>query len=50
VLIGPALPVNLEVALIAVYAVAMVTSFPYVKLARVLRLPLWSGSSRRSAP
>jgi hypothetical protein len=27
--------------LIAVYAVAMVTSFPYVKLARVLRLPLW---------
>jgi CDP-diacylglycerol--serine O-phosphatidyltransferase len=41
VLIGPALPVNLEVALIAVYALAMVTSFPYVKLARVLRLPLW---------
>jgi CDP-diacylglycerol--serine O-phosphatidyltransferase len=41
VLIGPELPVNLEVGLIAVYAVAMVTSFPYVKLARVLRLPLW---------
>jgi CDP-diacylglycerol---serine O-phosphatidyltransferase len=41
VLIGPELPVKVEIAFIAVYALAMVTSFPYVKLARVLRLPLW---------
>jgi CDP-diacylglycerol--serine O-phosphatidyltransferase len=41
VLLGPALPANAQIAFIAVYALAMVSSFPYVKLARVLRLPLW---------
>ena len=41
ILIGPALPARVEVVLVAVYALAMVTSFPYVKLARVFRLPLW---------
>ena len=41
VLVGPSLPVNVEIAFIAVYALAMVSSFPYVKLARILRLPLW---------
>jgi CDP-diacylglycerol--serine O-phosphatidyltransferase len=40
-LIGPALPPRVEVVLVAVYALAMVTSFPYVKLARVFHLPLW---------
>ena len=28
-------------AVVAVYAIAMVSGFPYAKLARVLRLPLW---------
>jgi CDP-diacylglycerol--serine O-phosphatidyltransferase len=41
VLIGPALPARVEVVMVAVYALAMVTSFPYVKLARVFRLPMW---------
>jgi CDP-diacylglycerol---serine O-phosphatidyltransferase len=41
VLIGPQLPVRAEMLLVAVYALAMVTSFPYVKLVRVLRMPLW---------
>jgi CDP-diacylglycerol--serine O-phosphatidyltransferase len=41
VLIGPHLPVSVEVAAIAGYALAMVTSFPYAKLARVLQLPPW---------
>lgn len=40
-LIGPNLPANLQAAIIAGCAVAMVTSFPYAKLASVLRLPLW---------
>jgi CDP-diacylglycerol--serine O-phosphatidyltransferase len=34
-------PVRVQVAFVAVYALAMVTTFPYVKLARLLRLPLW---------
>jgi CDP-diacylglycerol--serine O-phosphatidyltransferase len=34
-------PVRVQVAFVAVYAVAMVSTFPYVKLARLLRLPLW---------
>ncbi len=41
VLLAPELPVNAQIAFVAVYALAMVSSFPYVKLARVLRLPLW---------
>ncbi len=41
VLLGPHLPAPIEVALVAVYAIAMVTSFPYAKVAQVVRLPLW---------
>jgi len=41
ILVGPELPPAISVAVVAVYALAMVTSFPYVKLSRVLRLPLW---------
>lgn len=41
ILIGPELPVGVLIAAIAVYALAMVTSFPYAKLARVLYLPPW---------
>jgi CDP-diacylglycerol--serine O-phosphatidyltransferase len=41
VLIGPDLPPRFEVIGVAVYALAMVSSFPYVKLSRILRLPLW---------
>jgi CDP-diacylglycerol--serine O-phosphatidyltransferase len=42
ILVGPhAVPVGLHIAFVAVYALAMVSPFPYVKLARVLRLPLW---------
>ncbi len=41
-LIGPDwVPVSGQLAFVAVYAVAMVTPFPYVKLARLLRLPGW---------
>jgi CDP-diacylglycerol--serine O-phosphatidyltransferase len=41
ILVGPHLPPNAQVLAIMVYALAMVTSFPYAKLGRVLRLPLW---------
>jgi CDP-diacylglycerol--serine O-phosphatidyltransferase len=41
ILIGPELPANAQLAFVAIYALAMVSSFPYVKLAKVLRLPLW---------
>jgi CDP-diacylglycerol---serine O-phosphatidyltransferase len=41
VLIGPDLPPRFAIVGVAVYALAMVSSFPYVKLSRVLRLPLW---------
>lgn len=41
ILIGPNLPVSVEVAAVAGYALAMVTSFPYAKLVRVLHLPPW---------
>jgi CDP-diacylglycerol--serine O-phosphatidyltransferase len=34
-------PVRAQVAFVAIYALAMVTAFPYVKLARLFRLPLW---------
>jgi Phosphatidylserine synthase len=42
ILLGPeSVPAMAQVAFAGVYALAMVTPFPYVKLARVLRLPLW---------
>jgi CDP-diacylglycerol--serine O-phosphatidyltransferase len=41
VLIAPDLPANYQVGLVAVYAIAMVSGFPYAKLVRVLRLPPW---------
>lgn len=42
ILLGPeSVPAMAQVAFVGVYALAMVTSFPYVKLGRVLRLPLW---------
>jgi CDP-diacylglycerol--serine O-phosphatidyltransferase len=41
ILIGPHLLAGTQVLAITVYALAMVTSFPYAKLARVLRLPPW---------
>jgi CDP-diacylglycerol--serine O-phosphatidyltransferase len=42
ILLGPeAVPALAEVAFVGVYALAMITSFPYAKLARVLRLPVW---------
>jgi CDP-diacylglycerol--serine O-phosphatidyltransferase len=40
-LIAPAVPVVLQVAAVVLLALAMVSSFPYVKLARLLRLPPW---------
>jgi CDP-diacylglycerol--serine O-phosphatidyltransferase len=40
-LIAPAMPAGVQVAGVAVLALAMVSSFPYVKLARLLRLPPW---------
>jgi Phosphatidylserine synthase len=42
ILLGPeSMPAMAQVAFAGTYALAMVTPFPYVKLARVLRLPLW---------
>jgi CDP-diacylglycerol--serine O-phosphatidyltransferase len=41
VLIGLHLPGGVAVAAVAVLAVAMVSGFPYAKLARVAKLPLW---------
>lgn len=42
ILLGPdSVPAMAQVAFVGVYALAMVTPFPYVKLGRVLRLPLW---------
>jgi CDP-diacylglycerol---serine O-phosphatidyltransferase len=41
ILIGPHLPIWIEVAAVGGYALAMVTSFPYAKLVRVLHLPPW---------
>jgi CDP-diacylglycerol--serine O-phosphatidyltransferase len=40
-LIEPRMPVPARVAAVAVLALAMVTSFPYAKLPRLLRLPPW---------
>jgi CDP-diacylglycerol--serine O-phosphatidyltransferase len=41
ILIGPHLGAGPQVLAIVVYALAMVSSFPYAKLVRVVRLPLW---------
>jgi CDP-diacylglycerol---serine O-phosphatidyltransferase len=41
VLVGPELPAPVSVVAVTALAVAMVTSFPYAKLARLIRLPLW---------
>ena len=41
VLIAPSAPVMLQVLAVVLLALAMVSSFPYVKLARLLRLPPW---------
>jgi CDP-diacylglycerol---serine O-phosphatidyltransferase len=41
-MIAPSAPVGLQVAAVVMLALAMVSSFPYVKLARLLRLPPWA--------
>jgi CDP-diacylglycerol--serine O-phosphatidyltransferase len=41
IVIAPDLPAMYQVGLVAVYAIAMVSGFPYAKLVRVLRLPPW---------
>jgi CDP-diacylglycerol--serine O-phosphatidyltransferase len=41
IVIAPDLPAMYQVGLVAVYAIAMVSGFPYAKLSRVLRLPPW---------
>jgi CDP-diacylglycerol--serine O-phosphatidyltransferase len=41
IVIGPDMPANVLVAGVAVYALAMVSSFPYAKVASVVHLPLW---------
>jgi len=41
ILLGPDLPAGVLAAAVAVYALAMATSFPYAKLVSVLRLPMW---------
>ena len=40
-LLAPAMPAWVRVAGVVVLALAMVSSFPYAKLARLLRLPPW---------
>jgi len=40
-MISPAMPPGVQVAAVAVLGLAMVSSFPYAKLARLLRLPPW---------
>jgi CDP-diacylglycerol--serine O-phosphatidyltransferase len=40
-LIEPEMPASARVAAVALLALAMVSSFPYAKLARLLRLPPW---------
>jgi CDP-diacylglycerol--serine O-phosphatidyltransferase len=39
--ISPAMPTAVRVAVVALAALAMVSSFPYAKLTRVARLPIW---------
>jgi len=40
-LVAPDVPVAAQVAAVVLLALSMVSSFPYVKIARVLRLPPW---------
>ncbi len=40
-LIVPDAPAGLQIAAVVLLALAMVSSFPYVKLARLVRLPAW---------
>jgi CDP-diacylglycerol--serine O-phosphatidyltransferase len=40
-LVAPEAPVLVPVAAVALLALAMVSSFPYLKIARLLRLPPW---------
>lgn len=40
-LVAPTMPVGVQVAAVALVSLAMVSSFPYAKLARVLKLPPW---------
>jgi len=40
-LISPAAPAGVQIAAVVLLALAMVSSFPYIKLARLLRLPPW---------
>ncbi len=39
--LSPAMPASAQVAVVALAALAMVSSFPYAKLTRVVRLPVW---------
>jgi CDP-diacylglycerol--serine O-phosphatidyltransferase len=41
ILIGPPVPAYVQLVFVAVYALGMVSLFPYVKLVKVLHLPLW---------
>jgi CDP-diacylglycerol--serine O-phosphatidyltransferase len=41
VIIGPPVPGGVQVAGVALLAFAMVSSFPYAKLARLVKLPPW---------
>jgi CDP-diacylglycerol--serine O-phosphatidyltransferase len=41
VLLGPELPPAVHVVAVVALALSMVTTFPYAKLVRVMRLPLW---------
>jgi CDP-diacylglycerol--serine O-phosphatidyltransferase len=38
---SPPMPASLQVVAVAIFALAMVSSFPYAKLMQVLRLPPW---------
>ena len=40
-MVAPVLPGSALAAAVALCAIAMVTSFPYAKLTRVLKLPPW---------
>ncbi len=40
-LVGPSFTPRVQTLILAMCAIAMVTSFPYAKIARVVRLPLW---------
>lgn len=40
-LLAPAVPVAVQIVAVVLLALAMVSSFPYVKIGRLLRLPSW---------